>query len=279
MRCATTTGRAICHSSRATVKTLTLTALRDEITLADVNRVLAQFDVELPTLAKTLPLDLHLARGARRLRARLLRASHRPGGRQHEPGGRAGRPRAHASLSQAEAAWRRLRLTSRTAESATAPPGGALEPGASYGCDRELASLNFRSRNFVRKARIRASGRRFAVAGPSQRRECRARFRLYQVRRTREYQSLVQPMAPEGSGQRDPRIGDGRSAEGELRPSRHADGHGGDRGGAVEPSPAAQPGQPAMGRPRPLRGVEWPRLACCSTRCCISPATSCRSMN
>ena len=44
----------------ATVKTLALTALQDEITLADVNRVLAQFDVELPTLAKTLPLHLTL---------------------------------------------------------------------------------------------------------------------------------------------------------------------------------------------------------------------------
>jgi DNA-binding NtrC family response regulator len=44
----------------ATVKTLALTALQEEITLADVNRVLAQFDVELPTLAKTLPLHLTL---------------------------------------------------------------------------------------------------------------------------------------------------------------------------------------------------------------------------
>ncbi len=44
----------------ATVKTLALTALQDEITLADVSRVLAQFDVELPTLAKTLPLHLTL---------------------------------------------------------------------------------------------------------------------------------------------------------------------------------------------------------------------------
>ncbi len=44
----------------ATVKTLALTALQEEVTLADVNRVLAQFDVELPTLAKTLPLHLTL---------------------------------------------------------------------------------------------------------------------------------------------------------------------------------------------------------------------------
>ncbi|MBL8539772.1 MAG: sigma-54-dependent Fis family transcriptional regulator [Betaproteobacteria bacterium] len=44
----------------ATVKTLALTALQEEISLADVNRVLAQFDVELPTLAKTLPLHLTL---------------------------------------------------------------------------------------------------------------------------------------------------------------------------------------------------------------------------
>jgi DNA-binding NtrC family response regulator len=45
---------------QSTVRTLALTVLQDEIGLADVNRVLAQFDVELPTVAKTLPLHLTL---------------------------------------------------------------------------------------------------------------------------------------------------------------------------------------------------------------------------
>lgn len=45
---------------QSTVRTLALTVLHDEIGLADVNRVLAQFDVELPGVAKTLPLHLTL---------------------------------------------------------------------------------------------------------------------------------------------------------------------------------------------------------------------------
>jgi transketolase len=40
--------------------------------------------------------------------------------------------------------------------------------------------------------------------------------------------------------------------------------------------PAAQPGQPALGRPRPLRAVQRPRRRCCCMRCCTSPATTCR---
>ena len=82
----------------ATVKTLALTALQDEITLADVNRVLAQFDVELPTLAKDPAAAPDPARGTRRFRACLLRTPHRPGGGQHEPGCGEGRTRAHAPL-------------------------------------------------------------------------------------------------------------------------------------------------------------------------------------
>ena len=61
-------------------------------------------------------------------------------------------------------------------------------------------------------------------------------------------------------GQRHPRAVHGRRAAGQLRPSRRADGHGRHRRGAVGPPPAPQPGQPALGRPRPLRAVERPRL-------------------
>ena len=64
----------------------------------------------------------------------------------------------------------------------------------------------------------------------------------------------------EPHGQRDPRALDGRGAAGELRPPGHADGHGRDRGRAVGPASAPQPGQSALARPRPLRAVERPRL-------------------
>ena len=60
--------------------------------------------------------------------------------------------------------------------------------------------------------------------------------------------------------QRHPRARDGRRRGGEVRSSRHADGHGGDRRRAVDAAPAAQPGQPALARSRPLRAVERPRL-------------------
>ncbi len=60
--------------------------------------------------------------------------------------------------------------------------------------------------------------------------------------------------------QRHPRARDGRRPDGQLRPPRHADGHGGDRRGAVAPAPAPQPGQSALGRPRPLRALQRPRL-------------------
>ena len=43
-------------------------------------------------------------------------------------------------------------------------------------------------------------------------------------------------------------------------PSRHADGHGRDRRGAVATVPAPQPGQSRLARPRPLRAVQRPRL-------------------
>ena len=60
--------------------------------------------------------------------------------------------------------------------------------------------------------------------------------------------------------QRDSRTGDGRRRSGEVGSSRHADGHGGDRGRAVEPAPAPQPREPALARSRSLRALERPRL-------------------
>ncbi len=64
----------------------------------------------------------------------------------------------------------------------------------------------------------------------------------------------------EGSCQCDPRLGDGCGAEGQFRSPRHADGHGGHCRGSVESPSSPQSGQPQMGRPRPLRAVQRPRL-------------------
>ena len=61
-------------------------------------------------------------------------------------------------------------------------------------------------------------------------------------------------------GQCHPRPGDGRRAAGQFRPPRRADGHGRDGRGAVGPAPQAQPAQPALARPRPLRAVQRPRV-------------------
>ena len=49
-------------------------------------------------------------------------------------------------------------------------------------------------------------------------------------------------------------------AAGQLRSSGHADGHGGHRRGVVERVSAAQPGQPALVQPRPLRALQRARL-------------------
>ena len=68
------------------------------------------------------------------------------------------------------------------------------------------------------------------------------------------------PPPPPRPRQRHPRARHGRGAEGQLRPSRHADGHGRDRRGAVERLPAPQPGQSRVAQPRPLRAVQRPRL-------------------
>ena len=48
--------------------------------------------------------------------------------------------------------------------------------------------------------------------------------------------------------------------EGQVRPSRHADGHGRRRDGAVHPLPEVRPGRPELAGPRPLRALGRPRL-------------------
>src|SRR5678816_2363497 len=52
----------------------------------------------------------------------------------------------------------------------------------------------------------------------------------------------------------------GCRAEGEFRSSRHADGHGRHRTGVVGRLSQAQPREPAVGGPRPLRALERARL-------------------
>ena len=63
---------------------------------------------------------------------------------------------------------------------------------------------------------------------------------------------------PFADGQCHPRPGDGRRAAGQFRPPGRADGHGRNGRGAVGPAPEAQPRQPALARPRPLRAVQRP---------------------
>ena len=65
---------------------------------------------------------------------------------------------------------------------------------------------------------------------------------------------------PPNPGPRAARAGDGRRPAGQLRPSRHADGHGRHRRGALAPSPEARSGHVRLGRPRPLRALQRPRL-------------------
>ena len=60
--------------------------------------------------------------------------------------------------------------------------------------------------------------------------------------------------------ERDSRARDGRRRSGEERPSRHADGHGRDRGRALEPPSRPQSRQSEMGESRPLRDLERSRL-------------------
>ncbi len=65
---------------------------------------------------------------------------------------------------------------------------------------------------------------------------------------------------PQGHGQQHSVPGDGRGREGQVRPSRHAHGHGrrGDR--AVPTLPALRPGTPRLAGPGPLPAVGRPRL-------------------
>ena len=56
------------------------------------------------------------------------------------------------------------------------------------------------------------------------------------------------------------RARDGCGRAGEIRPSRHADGHGRRRDGPVHAIPAVRPAGAGLARPRPLRAVERARL-------------------
>ena len=62
------------------------------------------------------------------------------------------------------------------------------------------------------------------------------------------------------AGERDPLPRGRRRAEGQFRPSRHADGHGRRRDGAVHQVPEDRPRRPEMAGPRPLRALGRPRL-------------------
>ena len=76
-----------------------------------------------------------------------------------------------------------------------------------------------------------------------------------------------------GDGQRHPHARRGRGAEGEVRPSRPADGHG-DRGdGAVDALPQVRSRRTRLGGSRPLRPVGRPRLDAALLAAAISPAT------
>src|SRR5690242_15767222 len=61
-------------------------------------------------------------------------------------------------------------------------------------------------------------------------------------------------------GRRDPCARHGRGREGQERPSRHADGHGGCGDSAVEPLPQIRSRPAQMAGPRPLRAVGRARL-------------------
>ncbi len=65
---------------------------------------------------------------------------------------------------------------------------------------------------------------------------------------------------PPRSCQRHPFPCHRRRAGGQLRPPGHADGHGRHRRSAVERLPQGESGQSRLGRPRPLRAVQRPRL-------------------
>ena len=66
----------------------------------------------------------------------------------------------------------------------------------------------------------------------------------------------------------DPHAVDGRRAEGQLRPSGHADGARAARLRALHAGHAPQPGDPRLAGPRPLRALAPATPRCCCTRCC-----------
>ena len=64
----------------------------------------------------------------------------------------------------------------------------------------------------------------------------------------------------QADGECDPRARHGRRGEGEVRPPRHADGHGRRRHRPLHPLPEVRPRRPALAGPRPLRALRRPRL-------------------
>ena len=80
------------------------------------------------------------------------------------------------------------------------------------------------------------------------------------------------------TGQRHPRPGDGCRRKSQVRPPRHADGHGRRRDRAVHPVHEVRPGRSGLARSRPLRAVGRPRLdADLRAASTCSATTTCRS--
>ena len=101
----------------------------------------------------------------------------------------------------------------------------------------------------VRPARPRRAGLRAHCRDAyAHDRRCHARARL------------LGRAQPPRSGQRDPRARDGCGRGGQVRPSRHAHGHGGRRDRPVHAVPALRPGRARVARSRPLRAVGRARL-------------------
>ena len=72
---------------------------------------------------------------------------------------------------------------------------------------------------------------------------------------------LARPMTPSGQMANAIRaLAIDARGGGQFRPSRHADGHGRRRHGAVDALPEIRRRRPALARPRPLRAVRRPRL-------------------
>ena len=111
-------------------------------------------------------------------------------------------------------------------------------------------------RNPPRGRRARQRGRRWDNAAPARPTGRRLADALTRIRVPPRHDD-AQPPRPR---QRHPFPRHRRGAGRQLRPSRHADGHGRHRRGAVERLPQPQPEQPEVVQPRPLRAVQRPRL-------------------